>query len=83
MSESDPALVSAARAPEDIYDIWEVRSAVATLPAEEHEVVRLQHFEGLTHAQIAGRLGVAVGTVKSRSFRAHKRLAAALGHLRQ
>jgi hypothetical protein len=28
-------------------------------------------------------LGVPVGTVKSRSFRAHRRLAAALGHLRQ
>lgn len=81
--EGAPALVTRAAAPEDIYDVWEVRSAVATLPAEEQEVVRLQHFEGLTHTEIAGRLGVAVGTVKSRSFRAHKRLAAALGHLRR
>ena len=44
--------------------------------------MRLQHFEGMTHGQIADRLGVAVGTVKSRSFRAHRRLAAALGHLK-
>ncbi len=28
-------------------------------------------------------VGVALGTVKSRSFRAHKRLAAMLGHLRE
>jgi DNA-directed RNA polymerase specialized sigma24 family protein len=42
---------------------------------------RLQHFEGLTHAQIAERLELPAGTVKSRSFRAHKRLAAQLGHL--
>ena len=58
------------------------RRAVESLPAEEREVVRLQHFEGLTHAQIADRLQVAAGTVKSRSFRAHRRLAAALGYLR-
>jgi len=45
-------------------------------------VVRLQHFAGMTHGQIADQLGVAVGTVKSRSFRAHRRLATALGHLK-
>ena len=66
-----------------MYETWEVRQAVQDLPADEQEVVRLQHFEGLTHGQIAERLGVAVGTIKSRSFRAHRRLAAALGHLRE
>jgi RNA polymerase sigma factor (sigma-70 family) len=66
-----------------IYDVWEVRQAVQELPGDEQEVVRLQHFEGLTHTEIARRLNVAVGTVKSRSFRAHKRLAVALGHLRE
>lgn len=82
-TESDPALSSSPASAEAIYDIWEVRQAVAQLPADEHEVVRLQHFEGFTHVEIAERLGVAVGTVKSRSFRAHKRLAALLGHLRE
>ena len=56
---------------------------MAQLPQEEQEIVRLQHLEGFTHAQIAERLGMPVGTVKSRSFRAHKRLAAMLGHLRE
>ena len=65
-----------------MYDVWEVRRAGSELPEDEREVVRLQHFEGLTHAQIAARLEVAVGTIKSRSYRAHKRLAAELGHLR-
>jgi RNA polymerase sigma-70 factor (ECF subfamily) len=46
-------------------------------------VVRLQHLEGLTHSEIADRLGIAVGTVKSRSHRAHQRLAGLLGHLRE
>ena len=82
-ASDEPALVSAPHSAEAIYDVWEVRQAVAQLPADEQEVVRLQHLDGFTHAQIADRLGVAVGTVKSRSFRAHKRLAVLLGHLRE
>jgi RNA polymerase sigma factor (sigma-70 family) len=80
---SDPALISSPESAEAIYDVWEVRQAVAQLPTDEQEIVRLQHFDGLTHVQIAEQLGVALGTVKSRSFRAHKRLAALLGHLRE
>jgi len=78
----DPALMAE---PEStaIYDLWEVRQAVGELPEDEREIVQLQHFEDLTHTEIARRLNVAVGTVKSRSFRAHKRLAAILGHLRE
>jgi RNA polymerase sigma factor (sigma-70 family) len=83
VAPDDPALASPPSAVEDVYDVWEVRRAVSELPDDEREVVLKQHFEGLTHAQIATRLGVPVGTVKSRSFRAHKRLAAELGHLRQ
>lgn len=79
----DPTLSSSPQSAESIYDVWAVREAVAQLPTDEQEVVRLQHFEGLTHAEIAERLAVAVGTVKSRSFRAHKHLAALLGHLRE
>ena len=63
--------------------MWEVRRAVTELPEDEREIVRLQHFEGMTHTQIAERLALPAGTVKSRSFRAHKRLAAELGHLRE
>lgn len=77
-----PALVSMPATVEAASDIWEVRRAVSALSAEDQQVVRLQHFEGLTHAQIATRLRVPVGTVKSRSFRAHKRLATDLGHVR-
>jgi RNA polymerase sigma-70 factor (ECF subfamily) len=65
------------------YEVAEVRAAIDTLPDDEREVVRLQHLEELTHAEVADRLGVPVGTVKSRSFRAHRHLAARLGHLRE
>jgi RNA polymerase sigma factor (sigma-70 family) len=82
LSVTDPALVTDAPSAEQIYDVWEVRQAVDALPEDEREIVRLQHLEGLTHQDIATRLAMPVGTVKSRSFRAHKRLAARLGHLR-
>jgi RNA polymerase sigma factor (sigma-70 family) len=80
---SDPALVSPPQSAESLSDTWEVRQAVQQLPEDELEVVRLQHFEGLTHTQIAERVNVAAGTVKSRSFRAHRRLAEMLGHLNE
>lgn len=83
VAAGDPALASAPVAAEAVFERWEVRRAVSALPEEEREVVRLQHFDGLTHTQIAERLGLPVGTIKSRSYRAHKRLAADLGHLRE
>jgi RNA polymerase sigma-70 factor (ECF subfamily) len=63
------------------WERFEVRRALEALPDGEREVVRLSHFMGHTHEVIAEQLGIPVGTVKSRSGRAHKRLAAALGHL--
>ena len=79
----DSALVTAPASAETLYETWEVRQAVGALPDDEREVVRLQHFAGMTHAQIADQLDVAVGTVKSRSLRAHRRLATTLGHLKE
>jgi RNA polymerase sigma-70 factor (ECF subfamily) len=82
VAQGDPALVSWPESVEAVCDGWEVRRAVTELPQEEQEIVRMQHFEGLTHTQIAERLELPAGTVKSRSFRAHARLAAQLVHLR-
>lgn len=66
---------------ERTWEAWEVRSALEQLPAEERDVVRLAHYDGMTHGEIAERLGVPIGTVKSRSHRAHRRLAALLAHV--
>jgi RNA polymerase sigma-70 factor (ECF subfamily) len=82
VAPGDPALVSWPESAEAVCDVWEVRRAVSELPQDEQEIVRLQHFEGLTHREIAERLKLPAGTVKSRAFRAHKRLAAQLVHLR-
>ncbi len=78
-----PALATAPEGTERIHDAWAVREAVDTLPDDERLIVRLQHFEGLTHGEIAEKLKLAVGTVKSRSFRAHRKLAAQLAYLRE
>jgi RNA polymerase sigma factor (sigma-70 family) len=86
LDDADPtnaALVTLPPSADQLSDVWQVRGAIESLPAAEQEIVRLQHLEGCTHAEIAERLGVAVGTVKSRSFRAHKSLLSALSHLRQ
>ncbi|MEO1060793.1 MAG: sigma-70 family RNA polymerase sigma factor [Actinomycetota bacterium] len=74
---SDPELAT-----ETLELQWEIRAAVDALPELEREVVRLQHLCGLTHREVADRLGISVGTVKSRSHRAHGRLAAALADAR-
>jgi RNA polymerase sigma-70 factor (ECF subfamily) len=55
-----------------------VRRAVDRLPADERDVVRSAYDEGWSYARIARQLGVPVGTVKSRAFRAHRRLARSL-----
>jgi len=65
--------------PTEAWEVWQVREAVESLTEEERTVVRMQHFEGYSLAEIGERLGLPLGTVKSRSFRAHRRLAAALG----
>jgi RNA polymerase sigma-70 factor, ECF subfamily len=63
------------------WEAWEVRSAVEKLPADEQAVVRLAHLQGLSHREVAAELGVPIGTVKSRSARAHRRLASLLDHV--
>lgn len=66
---------------EPTWEAWEIRRALDALPAEEREVIRLTHYLGHSHREVAELTGVAVGTVKSRSHRAHRRLAEMLAHL--
>jgi RNA polymerase sigma-70 factor (ECF subfamily) len=80
---NDAALVSLPPNETKAWEVAQVRLAIDALPPDERDVVRLQHLEGYTHVEIAERLGIAVGTVKSRSFRAHRALADHLAFLRE
>jgi RNA polymerase sigma-70 factor (ECF subfamily) len=51
-----------------------VQKAFATLPVEQREVLRLAYFEGCSQSEIAGRLRVPLGTVKTRARQALKKL---------
>ena len=61
----------------------ELEQALASLDVEFREVILLHDVAGWPYADIAARLGLAVGTVKSRIHRGHGRLATALAHLRE
>jgi DNA-directed RNA polymerase specialized sigma24 family protein len=78
----DPALVTTAPSAGQIFDVWEVRQALEKLPDQDRELIRLQHHAEFTHNEIADELAIPLGTVTSCSFRAHRRLAGLLGHLR-
>lgn len=52
-----------------------VRAALQDLPETQREVVDLLYFGGLTQNDIAAHLGIAVGTVKSRTRLAMRKLA--------
>lgn len=43
-----------------------IRQAMATLPPEQRQVVDLAYYSGLTHTEIAQRIGIPLGTVKGR-----------------
>jgi RNA polymerase sigma factor (sigma-70 family) len=56
-----------------------VRKALAELPEQQRDVIRQMYFEGRSQSQIAERTGLPLGTVKSRTLLAMRRLRAYLG----
>lgn len=62
----------------DYLEQTNLREALGALPAEQWNVLRLAYFEHLTHVEIADRLALPLGTVKSRIALAIRRLHAAL-----
>ena len=59
-----------------------VHAALDRLPAEQREVVRLAYFQGLTHSEIAARLDLPMGTVKTRLRLAFDKLRTALAPIK-
>jgi RNA polymerase sigma-70 factor (ECF subfamily) len=51
-----------------------VQAALARLPRDQREALELAYYGGLTQAELAERLGIPLGTVKSRMFAALTKL---------
>lgn len=75
---SDPVSGDAAPSPETVVvrgdDRRQLLEALEQLPAGLREVIEYRYFLGLSEAETARALGIATGTVKSRSARAIERL---------
>jgi RNA polymerase sigma-70 factor, ECF subfamily len=56
----------------------EVRAALETLPPEQRQVLELAYFGGMTQVQIADRIQVPIGTVKTRTLAAMRKLRSVL-----
>ena len=55
-----------------------VREALDDLPPVQHQIITLMYFGGLSQTQISERLSIPLGTVKSRSLLAMRRLRSTL-----
>ena len=59
----------------------QVRAAVASLSSVQREALELAYFEGLTYSEVADKLGVPLGTAKTRLRDGMTRLRTLLPHL--
>lgn len=73
-SGESPALVVPATLEDDMARREAIDRALASLPAEMRVAVTLRDIQGFGYAEIAAMLGVPIGTVESRIFRARQRL---------
>jgi len=59
----------------------QIRRAILDLPPADRVVVELRHFQGLSYEEIAALTGATLSSVKSRLFRARRRLRDGLADL--
>lgn len=61
-------------------EVLDLHAAVARLPEKLGDVIELSVRQGLSHREVAERLGIPVGTVKSRMHLAVQRMRKDIGH---
>lgn len=76
--ERDPRVAPASESPAVAVDRARVAAAVEALPEAQRAVLLLGYFEGLSSSEMAERLGLPLGTVKSRVAAAMRALRATL-----
>jgi RNA polymerase sigma-70 factor (ECF subfamily) len=81
-STTPPEPIRPDEALEALKDEARISLALATLPKEQAQVINLAFFADKPHSEIAGELGLPLGTVKSRLRLAMARLRTALGEAR-
>ena len=59
-----------------VEDVVALEEALKKMPSESREVLMLRHLDGLSYKELAERLGIPIGTVMSRLFRARTDLRA-------
>jgi RNA polymerase sigma-70 factor (ECF subfamily) len=81
--EEEMVLPSGVEAPDARVEAMEtearVRAAMKDLPEEQVLLLKLAFYEGLSHSEIAAKLGAPLGTVKSRIRLAFAKMKARLG----
>jgi len=66
MALGDPSVTDVWAEVARSLDAAQVRRALRALPAEQRESIELAYFQGLSYPEIAERMNVPLGTVKSR-----------------
>ena len=65
--------------PEANVNGWDVAEALSRIPDRHREILTMTYYEGLSQREISRRTGLPLGTVKSRTTAALKRLRHAMG----
>ncbi len=82
--QSDPGETMTTSTPLDeasyLEQSQEVRTALGALSQDQQTILQMSYYEGLSQSEIAGKLGIPLGTVKARARRGLIKLKELLAH---